>query len=121
MAVMWLEVGIDAVPRSPGVRTAPAGRLLAATTTEVRWAEDWKSAPATAARHEDQRHPETDLPGTALVAAGGQAQAAVGSRRSEGDESGPWWRRSGCGHRSSSSSVVDGFDLGDLQRGRRLP
>src|ERR1700722_3580945 len=49
MAVMWLEEGIDAVPRSKGGRTGPAGELFAATTTEVRWAEDWKSSPATAA------------------------------------------------------------------------
>ena len=68
--------------------------------------------------HEHQRDAEADLPGAALVGAGGQAQAAAGSRRSAGTEGGRC-RRGGCGHRSSSSSVVDGFDLGDLQRGRR--
>ena len=38
-----------AVPRSAGVRTVPAAKLLAATTMVTRLAEDWKSAPATAA------------------------------------------------------------------------
>ena len=49
MAVMSPEAGIVAVPRSAGVRTVPAAKLLAATTMLTRLDEDWNSAPATAA------------------------------------------------------------------------
>ena len=49
MAVMSPEAGIDAVARSPAVRTVPAGRLLAATRMVTFLADDWKTAPATAA------------------------------------------------------------------------
>ena len=38
-----------AVPRSAGVKTVPAAKVLVATTTFTRLAEDWNSAPATAA------------------------------------------------------------------------
>ena len=37
-------------PEIAGVRTVPAGRFFVATTTDTRLAEDWNTAPATAAQ-----------------------------------------------------------------------
>ena len=50
MAVMSPEAGIDATARSLVVSTVPAGRLLAATRIDTFLADDWNTAPATAAQ-----------------------------------------------------------------------
>ena len=47
------------------------------------------AAPATAAHTKHERDPEADLPGPALVGAGGQAQAASVLDRRRGAEGGP--------------------------------
>ncbi len=56
-----------AVPRSPAVRTVPAGRLLAATRMVTFLAEDWKTRSGHGRAHQHQGDAEADLPRTALV------------------------------------------------------
>src|ERR1700679_2671657 len=67
MAVMPPEAGMEAAPRSLGVRTVPAGRVLVAITTDTRLADDWNTAPAMAAQTRTRAIPRPTCQGRRWV------------------------------------------------------